>query len=69
MERPTLTGDDVVRMIAAWHGIAPPNEAAHAFAEDLPKVIAAFEALGPGDFAAEPSDFALVLDAFSDQPA
>lgn len=69
MERPQLSGAEVVRAIAAWHGIAPPNAAAHDFAADLPKVIAAFEALGPGDFSAEPSDFALVLDAFSDQPA
>jgi hypothetical protein len=69
MERPKLSGDDVVRMISAWHGIAPPNPAALDFAADLPKVIAAFEALGPADFSAEPSDFGLVLDAFSDQPA
>lgn len=68
MGRPTLTDDDVVRMIDAWHGIAPPNATAHVFARDLPRVISAFEALPPADFADEPADFLRALDAFSDSP-
>ena len=55
-------------MISSWHGIEPPNAAALDFARDLPRVIAAFEALPPADFAAEPADFVRVLEAFRDRP-
>lgn len=67
MTRPPLTDKDVVRLIDAWHGITPPNAAALDFARDLPRVIAAFEALPAADFADEPADFQRMLEAFSDQ--
>ncbi|MDI6029173.1 hypothetical protein QBK99_23680 [Corticibacterium sp. UT-5YL-CI-8] len=63
-----LTSEDVVRAIDAWHGITPPNQVALEFARDLARVIAAFEALAPVEFAAEPSDFARALAEFSDTP-
>jgi hypothetical protein len=48
--------------IADWHGITPPNEAAHRFAADLASSIAAFEALrGALAFEDEPSDFEAAL--------
>ncbi len=48
--------------IAEWHGITPPNEAAHRFAADLAASIVAFEALrGTLAFEDEPSDFEAAL--------
>jgi hypothetical protein len=49
-------------MIADWHGVQPPNAAAHRFAADLEGTIAAFEALRGGlAFEQEPSDFEVAL--------
>ncbi|MCR5856427.1 hypothetical protein [Mesorhizobium sp. J428] len=56
-------------MIDAWHGIMPPNPAAHLFARDLPRVIAAFEAPPVAGFADEPADFLRALEAFGDVSA
>ena len=51
-------------MIAAWHGIAAPNEAARILAADLAATIAAFEAVrGQLRFEDEPSSFDAALQA------
>jgi hypothetical protein len=48
--------------IAAWHGIAPPNDAARRLAADLASTIAAFEAVrGTLRFEDEPSSFEAAL--------
>lgn len=53
--------------IAAWHGIAPPNDAALRMVADLRKTIRDFEALrGTLRFEDEPSSFeAALLEAAS----
>jgi hypothetical protein len=66
VDRPVLSIEDISRLVETWHGIALPNKAAALFAQDLPRLIEAFDRLPPGDFAAEPSDFALVLEALAD---
>ena len=57
--------DATVAMIATWHGITPPNEAALRMVADLRKVIGDFEAQrGTLLFEDEPSSFeAALLDA------
>ena len=48
--------------IAAWHGIAVPNDAARRLTADLAATIAAFEAVrGTLRFEDEPSSFEAVL--------
>ena len=59
----------IVDYIRAWHGIVPPDPVALAFAEDIAKIIAAFEALEPAPFEGEPSDFLDVLEAFAERRA
>jgi hypothetical protein len=49
-------------MIAAWHGVAAPNEPGRRMAADLVSTIRAFEALrGSLAFEDEPSSFELAL--------
>jgi hypothetical protein len=49
-------------MIAAWHGITPPNDAARRLAADLAATIAAFEEVrGTLRFEDEPSSFEAAL--------
>jgi hypothetical protein len=49
-------------MIAAWHGVAAPNEPGRRMAADLVNTIRAFEALrGSLAFEDEPSSFELAL--------
>jgi hypothetical protein len=49
-------------MIATWHGITPPNDAARRLAADLASTIAAFEAVrGTLRFEDEPSSFEAAL--------
>jgi hypothetical protein len=49
-------------MIAAWHGITPPNDAAKRLAADLAATIKAFEAVRGGmKFEDEPSSFEAAL--------
>ena len=49
-------------LIATWHGIAPPNDAARRLAADLASTIAAFEAVrGTLRFEDEPSSFEAAL--------
>ena len=57
--------DATVAMIATWHSITPPNEAALRMVADLRKVIGDFEAQrGTLLFEDEPSSFeAALLDA------
>ncbi len=51
-----------VAMIATWHGITPPNEAALRMVADLRKIIADFEAQrGTLLFEDEPSSFEAAL--------
>ncbi len=53
---------DTEAAIALWHGITPPNPAAHRFTEDLRLVIGAFEALRESlGFEEEPSAFEAAL--------
>ena len=54
--------DTTVAMIAAWHGIAPPNAAALRRVADLRRIIADFEAQrGRLQFEDEPSSFEAAL--------
>ena len=56
--------------IAAWSGIAPPNEPAERLAADLASTIAAFEALrGTLRFEDEPSSFEAALLAAKEPSA
>lgn len=57
----------ITAAIAAWHGIAPPNDAALRMVADLRKTIRDFEALrGTLRFEDEPSSFeAALLEAAS----
>lgn len=49
-------------MIAAWHGVAAPNEPGRRMAADLVSTIRAFEALrGSLAFEDEPASFELAL--------
>ncbi len=49
-------------VIETWHGIVPPNAAAHRNAADLAATIAAFEAVRDQlDFEDEPSSFLAAL--------
>jgi len=58
MEFPAITE----AMIAAWHGVVPPNEPAKRMAADLATVIAAFEGVrGRMRFEDEPSSFEAAL--------
>ncbi len=59
----------IVDFIREWHGITPPDPVALAFAEDIARIIAAFEALEPAPFEGEPTDFLDVLEAFSERRA
>ena len=61
--------DATVAMIAAWHGIAPPNAAALRMVADLRRIIGDFEAQrGKLRFEDEPSSFeAALLDAAAPQ--
>ena len=53
--------------IAAWHGIAAPNEPGRRLAADLAQTIAAFEKLrGTLVFEDEPSGFEAALQATKD---
>ena len=58
-----------VNYIREWHGIVPPDPVALAFAEDIARIIAAFEALDPAPFEGEPADFLDVLEAFAERRA
>ncbi len=54
--------DATVAIIATWHGIAPPNEAALRMVADLRKIIGDFEAQrGTLRFEDEPSSFEAAL--------
>lgn len=57
-------------MIAAWHGIAAPNEPARRMAADLASTIAAFEAVrGAAQFEDEPANFeAALLETMEPEP-
>ena len=49
-------------LIATWHGITPPNDAARRLAADLASTIAAFEQVrGTLRFEDEPSSFEAAL--------
>ena len=49
-------------IIAAWHGIIPPNDAARRLAADLAATVAAFEQVrGDLRFEDEPSSFEAAL--------
>jgi len=59
--------DMTEQMIAHWHGVAPPNEAARRMAADLATTIAAFTAQRDGlTFEDEPASFEAVLHAMRD---
>lgn len=54
--------DATVAMIATWHGVKPPNDAALRMVADLRKIIADFEAQrGTLLFEDEPSSFEAAL--------
>ncbi len=54
--------DATVAMIATWHGVSPPNEAALRMVADLRKIIRDFEAQrGTLRFEDEPSSFEAAL--------
>ena len=58
MEFPAITE----AMIAAWHGVTPPNEPAKRMAADLASIITAFEGVrGRMRFEDEPSSFEAAL--------
>ena len=58
----TSLPDTIESSIAAWSGIAPPNDPARRMAADLATTIAAFEALrGTMQFEDEPSSFTAAL--------
>ncbi len=60
MEFPAITE----AMIAAWHGILPPNDAARRLAADLANTIAAVEAVRADlRFEDEPASFEAALQA------
>ena len=60
MEFPAITE----AMIAAWHGITPPNDAARRMAADLAATIAAVDAVRSGlRFEDEPASFEAALQA------
>ncbi len=55
------------RMIAAWHGVMPPNDAARRMAADLAATIAAFAAQRDTlAFEDEPASFEAVLHEMRD---
>ena len=54
--------EDTEAMIAAWHGISPPNEAARRMAADLASTIRAFETVRARmRFEDEPASFEAAL--------
>jgi hypothetical protein len=54
--------EPIEAMIALFHGVTPPNPAAHRFAADIAATIAAFEAQrGALAFEDEPADFLTAL--------
>lgn len=66
---PQIDRQAIVNYIRTWHDIEPPDPVALAFAEDIAKIIAAFEALEPAPFEGEPADFLDVLEAFAERRA
>jgi hypothetical protein len=61
---------DTEAMIAAWHGIAAPNDPARRLAAELADTIAAFEKLrGTLVFENEPASFEAALQAAKETEA
>ena len=60
--------DAIASFIEEWHGIVPADPIAFEFAEDIARVIAAFDALDPAPFEGEPADFIAVLETFREIP-
>lgn len=59
---PTKFADDMVAMIAAWHGIAPPSAVALRLMADIEALIESFEAQrGALAFEDEPASFEAAL--------
>ena len=62
MSEKTKFVNDMVALIATWHGVEPPNEVALRMLGDLEKLIRDFEALrGTMRFEDEPANFEAAL--------